>query len=274
MFKNVVGLLALAVVAPVCTWADGIFSFAQCQAGTVTSILDTTCNIGDKTFQFGGVASFDALRSQTFTFSDATGIQILSGDFFSTDFLTFTPDASQPNSPGFIISAAPNVGLLSLTANGLTGQLTFFDMSVIATLTDPSSGAVIIGSRVTTNGAEVTENGLSPDLLFASAENQLFCGADAVAGQTVHDDAVGLNSVTASSDSVCTPAAQVAGLAAIRVGAFNGSASLTSAGFYYDEAPGTAVPEPASIALFGTALAFIARKISRYHANPDFGSHR
>ena len=77
-------LLAFTLAAARPARADGL---AACAMGTVTSMLGTSCTIGDKTFTFS-----------------ATAWQSI--DLLSSDDVVFTPDASNPDSPGFKIGRA------------------------------------------------------------------------------------------------------------------------------------------------------------------------
>src|SRR5437868_4843554 len=69
------------LAAPVVVRAD------SCAAGSLSSILGTTCTIGDKTFTFSPAAGDD--------FTGITAAQLL-----------FTPDTSSALSPGFSFSLA------------------------------------------------------------------------------------------------------------------------------------------------------------------------
>src|SRR5690348_8833695 len=61
-----------------------------CSAGLASTIVGVSCTIGDKTFSFNRV----------------------SGNVLPTQ-ITFTPDSTNPNSPGFILTAA--AGVFSVT---------------------------------------------------------------------------------------------------------------------------------------------------------------
>src|SRR5207245_2172456 len=59
-----------------------------CQMGTVAGYQNTSCSIGNLSFTFGSANTFD--------FSGLLGL--------TPSYFTLTPDASNPNAPGFILS--------------------------------------------------------------------------------------------------------------------------------------------------------------------------
>jgi hypothetical protein len=90
---------------------------------------------------------------------------MLSGD------VIFTPDASNPNSPGFTLSA-----VFSLTG-GSTLVLSTDELDYGVAITNPASGAVIIGTPGTETGASVSWDTTPTTTLDALAYSNITNGS-------------------------------------------------------------------------------------------------
>src|SRR5690349_16732143 len=130
MDKKLIALVVLSIAASICALADPLPS---CRAGTVDTVLGTTCTIGDENFQFSQDVLFGV-------FSFTPGMPTVSIAALPTDDLIFTPDASHPDSPGFTITPAPGFSFSETSSS--PGLLMSFGWFGIGTnITDPSSGA-------------------------------------------------------------------------------------------------------------------------------------
>ncbi len=145
---------------------------APCQAAVLSSVLDSSCTIGDKTFQLDAAAW------------SSTGV-------LSANDIIFTPDASDPDSPGFILSerfgrGVPNFFLIGGATEAV--QLDQFNYNV--SLTNPNSGDVIIGTTVTVPHASASWTDPQTNTLTAQGASFLAagpCSDDAIAGVSVEN---------------------------------------------------------------------------------------
>ncbi len=236
-----------------------IGAFAQadilpCATQTVTGILGTTCSIGDKTFQFG----FNTFDSEVVTGNPHPGT--ISSTPLSTDNLIFTPDASNPNSPGFVISGAR--GFTFSGGGGDPGTVMDFRLDYTVGITNPSSGAVIIGTTVTIADAQASETDPSNDEIGATVTQFLKFPGPCYAAPSA---GIGfLNGVKSDSgskntdDTSCAPVLLADASAQFGVGGVNGSASFTNAGYYIDEKAAANVPEPSTFMLLASGMTLAA----------------
>jgi hypothetical protein len=121
----------------------------NCGTTTLNNILGTTCTIGDKTFQFatnGGLSGITANQ------------------------IEFTPDTTNPLSPGFTLSLASG-GPISVTAG--PNQQNMIDVSVNYTVSLTGGSASLLGSTFTLNNASVTLSGTTNDNAISDITNFL-----------------------------------------------------------------------------------------------------
>jgi hypothetical protein len=244
MTKRILILLALTGALPLLARAD---STPVCQAGEIYTIENTTCTIGDKTFQFGKAAATP--------FGD---VIIVGPD---TNFY-FTPDGSNPNSPGFTISLT-NGG--SFGTPPPTTVESGFVYSLPYTVT--TSSGDIIGTTATTGAFSVSMNaGGSAEAVATStlSPGSFLCVDIAESGASTS----GPLAFGSTDDKLilgCGGVTTTAGTAKITLLEQNGMASLQDGGFYIDESSGSqiggggsTVPEPATFVLIATVLLPVA----------------
>jgi hypothetical protein len=227
-------LLTIVFAAAVSARADSL-----CATGTVTSILSSSCTIGDKTFVFGPNAW--------------TG-NVLSGD------VIFTPDASNPNRPGFTLS-----GVFSLTG-GSTLVLSTDELDYGVAITNPASGAVIIGTTGTQTGASVSWASANPTttldaLAYSNITNGSACSDSTQVGIFGLNGSVAFDTPSETEDNFpsdgCTSTTAAIGMAQIFLAAQDGTVSLSTTGYYVDEAAPSIVaptPEPKTLLLVGSGV--------------------
>jgi hypothetical protein len=240
MVKKFVVLLALAGVLPLFAHADDI---AGCKAGEIYTIENTTCTIGDKTFQFGMAAA------------TPFGNVIIVGP--DTNFY-FTPDDSNPNSPGFMIS--PTNGGSFGTPPPTTVESGFV-YSLPYTVT--TSSGDIIGTTATTGAFSVSINsGGSAEAVATStlSPGSFLCVDIAESGAST-SGALPFGSTDDKLILGCGGVTTTAGMAEITLLEQNGMASLQDGGFYIDQSTGSqiggggsTVPEPATFVLLAAML--------------------
>lgn len=235
--SGVVIALAVAfwVAAPLAARAD---TFSPCQAGLVSSIRPPTptlsaCTIGNLTFVWSGFSGI------------------------SPDDVTFTPDASNPFRPGFTLSTVPGVSFSLSGTQSLLNDLSFgLCMPNSNTHTcDPFPGITITGATVTESGAAASSSPSGAAQVEAILDLSLVprCALGVAAGIIVTN---GQTVFDASSDTVSNQdcGGEADGDAQILLAVADGSASITSASFYINEAPASQVPEPGSMILLASGL--------------------
>src|SRR5260370_11856429 len=243
-------LRLLLAIAPVCCVLL-VPSLAKadpaCGAMNLTSLISTTCVIGDKHFTF----TKDQLSLNGVT------VPMLS------DFV-ITPDASHPLSSSFTISAAPgsliplpldrnaeaslNLGYTVSTTNG-SATISGLDAAV--------SGNVS-GENSSFGGHVEAINALSsgPGVIFTSGLRQ-FTACIQDGGSFLLPGCVATNGtgLQAAFLAFATPVSSLTGIAFLDLVDGIGTATLTSATFSIDQIPQTTpTPEPDSLVLLATGL--------------------
>ncbi len=208
----------------------------SCQTGTVADYQNTSCTIGNLTFTFGSANTFD--------FSGLLGL--------TPSYFTMTPDDTNPNAPGFILSGAVTEASSDIQGGG--GLDWTFQLQSLG-------GPLITGLRATVTG---TSTGLSFNTIYAlfdacDANNSLDCAA-ADPGSPFEQTCAG-PSCTAHSDFPSPVASTDLATSLLRYSAIGGgspgfSSTITSASYYVVEA--APVPEPSSVVFLGAALFGIA----------------
>jgi hypothetical protein len=194
----------------------------------------------------------------------------------------FTPDDSNPDRLGFILSLASNGGnpQFSLTSGSTDVQEFPAILEYTANITDPNSGEEIFGGTVTQTGAAeaLEKNDADPaaahvidSMSFSSCTETL----SLLAGMT-HITGLFGPSVTFQSSvggvpgiPGCSGVTQAMGDARIFLEAENNTVSITTGGFYVDEIAAStttlisATPEPSSFVLMGAGLLGLAGVVRR-----------
>jgi PEP-CTERM motif len=215
----------------------GAYADPLCSSGTVASIANTTCTIGDKTLMFGNAA--------------ITGVN--TGGYTLADF-TFIPDATDPDAPAFQL-----VGTINGAVNGTTLSLQL----------DASAGAPLI------TGLTSSFVGDTPDPVTFAGAYTIFQGCDPTLTDCANANAGFATFGCPVTSSTCSDSFTTALSAFVNPyslgGGFNvgygaqsgtGAGSVSSATFIIHESPTSAVPEPSSVGLLGLSLigVFAGRK--------------
>jgi hypothetical protein len=220
-----------------------------CAATGLGTLAGITCTIGDKNFVFGNVStSFSG-------FGTSPGL----------DNFEFTPDASSPLAPSFMITPIPGTSVtlaagsdasfsatIQFTVSTTNGSSTLagLDVSVLGSV----SGA---GSSVGT--AVQAENDSSSSLLPAG--NLVVCiqnGGSFLLPGCVKTTGSGslANSALFAVNGAATPISTESGVAYLALTTdSSGTAVFTSATYSFDETPAAPpVPEPSSLVLLASGL--------------------
>src|ERR1700719_4632746 len=237
-----IAFVCCALLVPSLAKAD-----PACVATNLTAITSTSCTIGDKTFTFTG--SELALNGVTLPMASA---------------FVITPDASNPLSPSFTISAAPGASI-SLPA-GSNGEVT---LNFAYTVSTTNGSATISGLDTAVSGnvsGEATGigtrveaiNALSsgPGVIFTSGLPQatacLQNGGSFLLPGCVATTGAGSQSATLVFGA---PVNSFTGIAVVDLVDGTGAATLTSATFSIDQIPQkNPTPEPGSVVLLVTGL--------------------
>lgn len=226
VMKAILPLFIVLATASV-TLADSV----ACQPGTVATLANTSCSIGDKEFIFGTASIRDD-----------------SGSGLTTADITFTPDASNPNGPGFILSGfitatssttvEDELDWLNIQILTLSGQPLIRDLSATVDGNAQPGGSTVFAEF------NACETGSSTNCVFA--EPGIKGGVCTTGPCTDHGDFSPSLAMTDTNSFVAY---------GIAVGNGNPTATATARGasFFVSEAP-SAVPEPSSIILLATGL--------------------
>jgi len=263
-------LVALAAVALVMASRGArAGAIAACPTGVpLSSILGTTCTIGDKTFDFttpipGRTSAFESVGA-----GDAVAPK--------ADELKFVT-ANSGGSPGFKLSAEPGFALSVTSVSTDAQDAMAFELLYSASITDPSTGAVIVGTTVTTTGATVDPTGaIDPNGVLAAfgigqlADSSLSCETSEVASGALDFGDAAQTLPPSTATLPCSGVTAGVGLLEMLIGGDssgdnpNGTASLTSIGTYVDESG--VLPEPSTLMLGLAALFPIAIRAVRKRA--------
>jgi len=222
---RILALLSAAALLPALAWADA------CQQTSVSSLVGTSCTIGDVAYTFGSGA-----------FASTSVINGVVGSGIDASSLLFTPDDSNPLAPIFTIS-----GPLSVTATGL-GNATQ-QLFTLLWAAAPTDGSLAFGGATNALiGATVPG---APSFGFVNAGNNL--GDPSFTNAILETGFPAVNPSSTSLDSASS--IPVDGLFA-DLGVSDGTgagatASATGLSYQYQLVP---APEPSVLLLMGTAL--------------------
>ena len=257
-------LVALAAVALAMTSRSArAGAIAACPTGvSLSSILGKTCTIGDKTFDFA-----------TNAFQSAAAGNAVAPTPSELRFVT----ASSGGNPGFELSAEPGFALSVTSVDSDLQDAMGFTLTYGARITDPSSGAFITGTTVTTTGATLNPTDpIDPNSVLASlgigqlADSSLSCETSEVASGALDFGGLAQTLPASTATLPCSGVTAAVGLLEMLIGGDssgdnpNGTASLTSIGTYVDESG--VLPEPSTLMLGLAALFPIAIRAVRKRA--------
>lgn len=232
-----------AVILIACLFLAPSLALAiPCAPTNVASLLETTCTIGDKTFQFT-----EATASRNNTVSTTVGS------------FNFAPDASNPLAPSFTIS--PGQGGLTLGPSQFAAYSLFFTVST--TSGDPTLLGLDVSVRGSVTGGTplpgTAGGGTVVDAAHESTSNTLTPPAFPEAciqsggGFSGCVPTSGSGSASAVATFVGGPISSETGIADWELFTdTTGTAIFTSATYSFDQ---VTVAEPATLTLFGLALA-------------------
>jgi hypothetical protein len=180
--------------------------------------------------------------------------------------IIITPDATNANSPGFILSERCGRGVPKFfLIGGATEAVQLDELNYTVSLTDPNSGDLIIGTTVTVPHAGATATDPQTNTIKAQAASFLVagpCSDDAIAGVSVENSVLPATSTSTTDDTLraqgCQSVTQAQGAAQIFLVAQNGVPSLLNAGYYVDESAPSIVSTPQPSTLFSLALGLLA----------------